>query len=317
MARPQGSPQREPREIRGAAGGPPPSSIAEVQAIRDAVLAWYGPRPHDYPWRSHRPDPYAVLVSEVMLQQTQAARVAPIYRRFLERFPDVRALSSAARAEVLRAWEGLGYHRRALALREAASVIVRDHGAAVPGDPAALQALPGIGPYTAAAVASIAFGEPVAAVDTNVWRIAARLIDGVEPGQIHPRRAWDVAQALLDRSNPGAWNQAMMDLGRFVCRPAPRCDGCPVRDRCRFARSGREPGEPARRQAPFDGSSRQARGRVLAVLRDRGGATLGEIADVSGLPAGRVVAAARALATDGIITLAEHGTGTRAYACID
>src|SRR5262245_60007442 len=148
---------------------------AGTASLRAALLAWYRPRPHDYPWRTTDPDPYAVLVSEVMLQQTQAARVAPAYRTFLQRFPDVRTLASAARAELLRAWGGLGYPRRALALREAARAIVRDHGCVVPSDPDVLLALPGVGPYTAAAVASIAFGAPVAAIDTNVRRVTARV----------------------------------------------------------------------------------------------------------------------------------------------
>ena len=236
---------------------------------------------------------------------------------FLERFPDVRALSSAARAELLRAWAGLGYHRRALALREAARGIVRDHGGRVPRDPASLRALPGVGPYTAAAVASIAFGEPVAALDTNVARIVARVLTGAEPDELPRDRLVDGAEALLDPAAPGEWNQALMDLGRFVCRPAPRCAECPVRDRCRFAGSGRQPGEPARRQSPFAGSTREARGRVLAVLRERGRATLAEIAEATGLPPGRVAAATSALAADGVVTLVPGDRSARGYACID
>jgi A/G-specific adenine glycosylase len=296
MARPQPSPARVAVEI----AAPP----AGIPAIRRAVLAWYRPRPHDYPWRSDSPDPYAVLVSEVMLQQTQAARVAPAYRTFLERFPDVRALASAGRAELLRTWGGLGYPRRALALREAARSIVGEHGGEVPRDPEVLRGLPGVGPYTAAAVASIAFGVAVAAVDTNVRRITARVLYGAEPDDLPAPLLVAGANALVDPRSPGEWNQAAMDLGRFVCRPVPRCDTCPVAARCRAVAEGGPRQRSARRRPAFDGSMRQARGRVLAALRDGDGPIpLGALADATGLPADRARTAASALAADGIVTL--------------
>ena len=300
-----------------ATSGGPGAGGASVPEVRAAVLAWYHPRPHDYPWRSARPDPYAVLVSEVMLQQTQAARVAPVYRTFLQRFPDVRSLSSAARAEVLRAWAGLGYHRRVMALREAARAIVRDHGGRVPGEVEALRALPGVGPYTAAAVASIAFGARVAAVDTNVRRITARLLHGAEPDEVSPHRLQADADALVVDGAPGDWNQAMMDLGRFVCRPAPRCGECPVAFTCRFALEGRVPRPSIHRQPVFEGSTRQARGRVLAALRDRGGASVRELAALTGMPVERAARAATALAEDGVVTLAPGGGPVDAYVSID
>ena len=311
MARSQTSLAREPGELPGDTSvdrGSPVIGEGWTAAIRAALLAWYRPRPHDYPWRSARPDPYAVLVSEVMLQQTQAARVAPAYVSFLARFPDVRALSSAGRAELLRAWGGLGYPRRALALREAARAIVRGHGGRVPSDVDELRALPGIGPYTAGAVASIAFGSPVAAVDTNVRRVTARLLHGLEPDDIPARRIGADAGAMVDPAAPGEWNQALMDLGRFVCRPVPRCAACPLAFTCRFPREARAARPPRGRQERFEGSMRQARGLVLASLRDRGAATLEELEERTGMTIERTSAAASALARDGIVTLVEGGS---------
>jgi A/G-specific adenine glycosylase len=284
---------------------------------REALLAWYRPRPHEYPWRIEDPDPYAVLVSEVMLQQTQAPRVAPIFRGFMARFPDVGVLSSVARAELLRAWAGLGYHRRALALREAARAIVRDHGGEVPRDVASLRALPGVGPYTAAAVASIAFGVPVAAVDTNVRRITARVVHGAEPEKIPARLLQAEADAMVDPASPGEWNQALMDLGRFVCRPEPRCAECPLAKGCRFALEGGSPHPSARRQPAFEGSTRQARGRVLAELRERGGASVLELSTGTGMPVERTSRAAASLAEDGLASVDTGEVSVDTYVCID
>jgi A/G-specific adenine glycosylase len=289
-------------------------AAAELRAV---LLEWYRRRPHDYPWRTANPDPYAVLVSEVMLQQTQAARVAPAYRAFLERFPDVGALSSAARAELLRAWGGLGYPRRALALREAARAIVRHHDGRVPSDPAVLRTLPGVGPYTAAAVASIAFGVPVAAVDTNVRRVTARVVHGTDPGGITPRQLQADADAMVDPASPGEWSQALMDLGRFVCRPVPRCGECPLASGCRWNLEGGSPRPAARRQPTFEGSERQARGRVLAVLRERGGATVGELAAETGMPVARTSSAATGLAADGLVSMDGDVTTTEMHVRID
>lgn len=268
---------------------------------RAALLAWYEPRRRAYPWRA-RPTPYRVLVSEVMLQQTQAPRVVPSYRSFLRRFPSVRALASAARAEVLRAWAGLGYNRRAVALHGAARAIVREHGGRVPHDPAELERLPGVGPYTAAAVASIGHRRPVAAVDVNVGRVTARYHRGREAHELPAAAVRELAGSWLDRAAPGAWNQALMDLGREVCRPAPRCAECPLAPGCRFRRSGREPSAAGRRQPSFDGSFRQIRGRVVAALRERPSATLAGIARDNGEPLERVHRAALALAREGLIS---------------
>jgi A/G-specific adenine glycosylase len=285
-------------------------------ARREALLAWYRPRAAAYPWRRGA-GPYAVLVSEVMLQQTQAPRVVPAFAAFLRRFPDVRALAAASRADVLRAWAGLGYNRRALALREAARAIVHGHGAQVPATVAELSALPGVGPYTASAVASIAFGVPVAAVDTNARRIVARVVHGVEPDELAPAQLRTDADALVDPGEPGAWNQALMDLGREVCRPRPRCAECPLGTMCAFAASGREGRGSTRRQPAFEGSMRQVRGRVVAGLRERGTATVAELADAARIDPERVTKAVAALVRDGLVTVSGPEVSVHSHVSID
>jgi A/G-specific adenine glycosylase len=267
------------------------------------LLRWYGSRRHAYPWRI-RPEPYGVLVSEIMLQQTQAARVAPAYERFMRRFPTVVALARATRADVVREWRGLGYNRRALTLSEAAKSIVRDHAGQVPSDPKDLIRLPGIGPYTAAAVASLAYGKAVAAVDANVQRIAARAELGIDPHEASPKRIGQIAAEWLDDRDPSTWNQALMDLGREICRPRPRCSLCPLRDGCRFHLMGRLPEAGPRRQKPFPGSFRQLRGRVLDLLRERP-ATVGILSRAIGEPAERVAEALVMLERDGLVRTSE------------
>lgn len=267
---------------------------------REPLRRWFEPRRRAYPWR-RTADPYRVLFSEVMLQQTQASRVVPAYRAFLERFPTVRSLAAASLREVVAAWDGLGYNRRAVALSEAARTIVGDHGGRVPSDPVALQRLPGVGPYTAAAVASIAFAAPTAAIDTNVRRIVARVFLGVGADEAPAAEVRALAEGWLDRGDPGGWNEALMDLGREVCRPRPRCEVCPLRRGCRFLREGRQPVLAQRRQPPFEGSSRQVRGAVVSHLRRREDATLAGLAGETGFPLERVAAAVAALASDGLI----------------
>lgn len=265
---------------------------------RSALLRWYEPRRRAYPWRGVR-DPYAVLISEVMLQQTQAARVVPAYEAFLRRFPHARSLAAASPAEVLRAWGSLGYNRRALNLLRAARAVVRDHRGQVPGDPADLARLPGVGPYTAAAVASLGFGAAVPAVDTNVRRVVARARLGRDdPDPAEVRRA---AARWLDRRRPREWNQALMDLGREVCRPVPRCGICPLAARCRFRRTGQRPGRTRSAATRFEGSFRQVRGTVIRVLRDRGPRGLASLARESGRPLELVAEAVAALAGDGLV----------------
>jgi A/G-specific adenine glycosylase len=258
-----------------------------------------------YPWRSDDPDPYPVLVSEFMLQQTQVARVVPAYTDFLRRFPTIQDLARSSRADVVIAWSGLGYHRRAVALHDAARRIVLELRGRVPSDVETLLSLPGVGPYTAAAVASIAFGVPVAAVDTNVRRVTARVRAGVEPAELAPAEIEELAAEWLDVVNPGGWNAALMDLGRSVCRRrSPRCGECPIRDACRFRAAGRDAlasPAPDRRQSRFEGSFRQIRGAVVAELRERSSATSQELARATGRPRERVEAAVNALVRDGLV----------------
>jgi A/G-specific adenine glycosylase len=192
------------------------------------LLSWYGAHARDLPWREGR-DPYRVWLSEIMLQQTRVAAVLEHYRGFLRRFPTVQKLAAAREASVLALWSGLGYYRRARMLHAAAKLVVREHGGRFPETSQALRQLPGIGRYTAAAIASIAFAEPVAVVDGNVERVLSRLIG--KP--LDERAIWRAAEELLDRKRPGDANQAMMELGATVCLPRePKCLLCPVSKFC-------------------------------------------------------------------------------------
>jgi A/G-specific adenine glycosylase len=242
-----------------------------------------------------------------MLQQTQAPRVEPIFERFIAAFPDVGALAEAGRADVLRSWAGLGYNRRAVALHEAARTIVSEHGGRVPRSVEALVRLPGVGPYTAAAVASIGYGDPVAALDGNVRRVVARVVRGAEPDEVRATDLARDAQAWLDPTAPGAWNQALMDVGRLFCRPAPRCETCPLAAECRFRGAGR-PGRPSgRRQSMFEGSPRQVRGAVVERLRAVHSASAEALAERTGRSVAAVATATASLLADGIVERTRSG----------
>jgi A/G-specific adenine glycosylase len=208
----------------------PPIALASRKRIsfRRALLNWYHLHQRDLPWRRTR-DPYRIWLSEIMLQQTRVAAVVEYYRTFLDRFPTIEALAAATEDDVLSAWSGLGYYRRARMLHRCAIEVVQNHGGRLPKDPAALLALPGIGRYTAAAIASIAFSEPVAVVDGNVERVLRRVLGG----SLDSSQAWQHAQEFLEKSRPGDFNQAMMELGATVCVPrAPQCQACPVKKWC-------------------------------------------------------------------------------------
>jgi len=218
----------------------------DVDAFRRALLAWYDANRRDLAWR-RTDDPYEVWVSEVMLQQTQVSRVTEYWPRFLERFPTLSALAEASLDDVLAAWSGLGYYRRARSLHAAARVLVDRFDGKVPESAHELRELPGMGEYTCAAVASIAFGEDVAVVDANVVRVLARLTAlAADPSRGEARRAIrSEATRLLDASRPGDFNQAMMELGALVCTPAaPRCDACPVAAGCVALERGDPEGYP-------------------------------------------------------------------------
>jgi A/G-specific adenine glycosylase len=224
---------------------PPPSVASSPASFRRRLLDWFDAGGRDLPWRETS-DPYRIWVSEVMLQQTRVEAVIPYYRRWLERFPDITALAGAPEEEVLGAWAGLGYYSRARNLHRAAQVVRERHGGEVPRDPDALRALPGVGEYTVGAVASIAFGIPLPAVDGNVRRVMARLTDTPDPSPAELRR-W--AGDLVDRKRPGDFNQALMELGATTCAPRnPECGVCPVAGFCAAARAGTQADRPSRRR---------------------------------------------------------------------
>ena len=267
-----------------------------MTARNRALLAWYAQSSRDLPWRTTQ-DPWAILVSEVMAQQTTVDRVVPRYLQFMERYPTPAALAVASVADVMRIWSGLGYNRRGLRLREAAALIAA-HG--WPKTPESLRSLPGVGDYTAAAVACFAFGEQVPTVDTNLRRVLTRW-----RGAVVPER--DLVAYAAENVAPGRaadWNQAVMDLGATVCRPKlPDCASCPVVVWCEDPDAYR----PPRPQGRFEGSSRQARGAVIKGLLN-GPATTDLLADRAGLPVSRIEEAARQLAWEGIVNeAAESG----------
>jgi A/G-specific adenine glycosylase len=278
-----------------------------------ALLEWAASELRDLPWRQTR-DPWAVLVSEVMAQQTGVDRVIPYYHAFLEQFPDPMTCAAAPAADVLRLWAGLGYNRRGLNLHRCAVAVVERHSGVVPADLAALLDLPGIGRYTARAILAFAYEQPVGVVDTNVGRVLARW-----SGR---SLAAAEAQALADDLVPAGWawewNQAVMELGAVVCRSRqPACDQCPMSDSCVWFATGLTGSDPAegsagvsRGQSRFEGSDRQGRGRLVDALRQRP-VTIDELPSVMGWPAdpARAARVATTLLADGLAI--RHGDTLR------
>ena len=248
--------------------------------LREKLLGWYREGKRDLPWRRTR-DPYAILVAEFLLQRTRIATGLPYYERFLARFPTVQDLAAASESDVLRVWEGLGFYGRARKLHEAAKMIVARHGGAVPADLEALQALPGVGPYTAGAVGSIAFGLRAPALDGNARRVIARL----RWSRVKSRAGSEletIARELVPADSPGEWNQALMDLGATVCVPRrPRCTVCPVSDECdAFAEGVQDRVPPRRRSRPIPTTAVmfalvEDHGRILLVQRPSDGLLAG------------------------------------------
>jgi A/G-specific adenine glycosylase len=239
------------------------------------VLDWYGEQARDLPWRRPGASPWAVLVSEFMLQQTPVARVLPVYAAWLDRWPAPALLAACAPGEAVREWGRLGYPRRALRLHATAQVLTERHAGQVPSSVAELRELPGVGSYTAAAVASFAFGQRHAVLDTNVRRVLARLARGEQ----FPPRATSAAEvALAESLLPAAdrqaarWSVAIMELGALVCTATrPRCAACPVATACRWRQAGSPGGVRPAGQPRYEGSDRQCRGRLLAALRAAAG----------------------------------------------
>jgi A/G-specific adenine glycosylase len=234
----------------------------------ERILRWYGDAARDLPWRQPDATPWGILVSEIMLQQTPVTRVLPAWEAWVRRWPTPAQLATDPPAEAVRAWGRLGYPRRALRLHAAAVSMVEHHDGQVPSALPELLALPGVGTYTARAVAAFAFGQRVPVVDTNVARVAARVIDGTEPAA--SVRASDLArvETMLPQDNAPRACVALMELGALVCAARdPRCDSCPVRADCRWSAAGRPRGT-ARRVQAYAGTDRQVRGRLLAIMRE-------------------------------------------------
>lgn len=237
------------------------------------VLDWYGVAARDLPWRRPGCTPWGVLVSEVMLQQTPVVRVEPLWRRWLERWPGPADLAAASTADVLRAWDRLGYPRRALRLQECARAVVERHGGALPATEAELLALPGVGTYTAAAVMAFAHGRRSVVVDTNVRRVLARTLSGEAlppPSLTREEMARAAGVVPDDDATAARWSVGVMELGALVCTArAPRCAQCPVHDQCAWRAAGLPPDRHThrRRRQAWAGTDRQVRGRVMAALR--------------------------------------------------
>ncbi len=239
--------------------------------LADAAIAWYDAHARDLPWRRPGVGGWPVLVSEIMLQQTPVARVLPAYEAWLARWPSPAELAADSPGEAVRMWGRLGYPRRALRLHECATAIVARHGGAVPADPDALRALPGVGSYTANAVAAFAFGRRCPVVDTNVRRLVTRACGGVADAAPSTTRDHAVVDGLLPAESVHAVRAsvAFMELGALVCTArAPRCPACPLQDGCAWRLAGSPPYDgPARRAQRFAGTDRQVRGLLLAVVR--------------------------------------------------
>jgi len=236
------------------------------------VLAWYSANARDLPWRAPTATPWSVLVSEIMLQQTPVSRVLPAHRAWLDRWPTPASLAADAPGEAVRQWGRLGYPRRALRLHETASIVAGRHGGQIPSSREELLALPGIGAYTAAAVAVFAFGRRHAVLDTNVRRVLARLASGQEfPGTQPSVAEYRLAESLLpaDARIAARWSVAVMELGALTCTAArPRCADCPVAAQCAWLAAGRPASAAKRAGQRYEGTDRQCRGRLLGLLRD-------------------------------------------------
>ena len=259
--------------------------MARFDWLHAALLGWFDRSVRSMPWRGIS-DPYAILVAEFMLQQTQVERVVPVYLAFLTRFPTVQSLARAPRAQVIRAWAGLGYNRRAVNLQRTVQEVVSRFGGRLPEDQEALRSLPGVGAYTAAAVACFAHNAQVPVIDTNVRRVLGRFFFGRDRAQPSERELLSLAEAVLPVGMAWSWNQALMDLGASICPArAPRCSACPLESRCRAApqfkgegsahparvkrsRLGEERAAYGATTESFHGSRRYYRGRAVAFLRD-------------------------------------------------
>jgi A/G-specific adenine glycosylase len=252
--------------------------------LQQRVLSWFDEHRRSFPWRETR-DPYRTFIAEVMLQQTQTGRVGPAYGQFLDRFPTLTSLAHAPAMEVIRAWRGLGYNRRAVELQKAAQAVEHDFGGVFPHEAKVLRRLPGLGEYSAAAIACFAFGAEIPVVDTNVRRTLSRVEFGRDPDEVAASDVHAAASSWLPAGEAYRWNQALMDIGAMVCRPEhPLCPKCPLKADCRYYAKGlwKKPRAPVRSGEPFKGSRREKRGGIVDHLREAAeeGITLASLAKV-------------------------------------
>lgn len=274
--------------------------IDDTSVAHEALFAWIAPRLRQLPWRETR-DPWAVLVSEVMLQQTGVDRVLPKWKLFIETFPSATVCADASLGEVLTLWQGLGYPRRARNLHASARRIVEEHGGRVPANLDELLALPGVGPYTARAVLAFAHEVDVAVVDTNIARVLARVNDR----RLTASEAQRIADMMVPEGEAWLWNQALMDLGATLCRPRPLCDACPLAAMCDWAGEGDDPSigsaGVSTGQPRFEGSDRQARGRLMKELVSRA-VSIDDVAEVMGRDEQVAARLLGALIDEGLVT---------------
>jgi A/G-specific adenine glycosylase len=283
-----------------------------MDALVEPLLDWYDAHARELPWRGEQATPWSVMVSEFMLQQTPVARVEPVHRRWVEAWPTPADLAAAPSGEAVRAWGRLGYPRRALRLHAAATAIVERYGGRVPSAYDDLRALPGVGDYTAAAIATFGFGRRHAVLDTNVRRVLARLVSGVElPPVAATAGEKRLAEGLLpdDAADAATWSIALMELGALVCTAnRPKCDACPVADSCAWRAAGYPAfAGPPRKAQTWAGTDRQCRGRLLAVLRDAEGAVPRERLDQAWDDKPQRDRCVASLLTDGLLVQVPEG----------
>jgi A/G-specific adenine glycosylase len=286
------------------------STTRSAAALVEPILRWYDEHARDLPWRRPEASAWSVLVSEFMLQQTPVVRVLPVHGAWLERWPTPAALAAEAPGEAVRAWGRLGYPRRALRLHAAAVAIKAEHGGEVPSSYDDLRALPGVGDYTAAAVAAFAYAQRQVVLDTNVRRVLGRTVTGVEfPPRSVTKAERDLGAALLPEDPPTAatWSVAVMELGALVCTAErPRCGACPVREACAWQAAGAPAYDgPPRPVQAYAGTDRQCRGRLLAVLRDAPGAVVKEALDRAWDEPVQRERALSSLLADGLVVLGD------------
>jgi A/G-specific adenine glycosylase len=278
----------------------------------EPVLAWYSGHARDLPWRAPGATPWSVLVSEIMLQQTPVSRVLPAHQAWLTRWPTPAALAADPPGEAVRQWGRLGYPRRALRLHETATIVTRDHNGEIPSSFEELLALPGVGRYTAAAVAVFAFNRRHPVLDTNVRRVLTRLTSGHQfPGAQPSAAEYRLAESLLpaDPAVAARWSVAVMELGALTCSAVkPRCTDCPVVTHCAWQAAGQPPSEAKRAAQRYEGTDRQCRGRLLGLLRESLGPVLLEGFDAVWPATPQRARALAALVADGLVDPLPDGT---------